>query len=439
MPYNSIYQNNDISSSFDINDFVGFRVKLYPTEDQKKIFENYFGACRFIYNKCIDWQKDRYELHKKDPNIKSKIYYYEYSKLIIDLRKEYEWLKMFDMETLRYVSRNVLNAFSRFFNNGQGFPKYKSKKDPSTKKFPIRSDRLSIFKNHVRLPSIGIVKSINNQDIILGNGSSNIKTMQFKKYIMSYVICKGSEYYLAFLLPKNQEIREKSYTRYHNDIYINRKYTNPIGIDIGCSYNNWIVTSNGYRFCLPNNSRDYKRISFYQNKLSQKRKYNKERANLCFTNNERKLLSKIDRLLQKIHNRTVDAVYKATHAILVNKPDKIVLEDISLKDMYRNKNNCDWSTYSINKYNAKVKEHMPFTVRSIISRVSKNAGIHVIVASKYYPSSKLCNNCGYLYKNLGSSRIYCCPNCGAIMDRDLNAAINLSKYDHMIKPFTICA
>ena len=424
------------TNKFSIYDFIGYKIKLYPTNDQKIIFTNYFGACRFIYNKCIDWQKEQYELHKKDCSKKSRLRYFDYSSKIIALRHELDWLSGFDLECLRYVSRTVVGAFDKFFNNNFGFPKYKNKKDLSNKKFPIRADRVSVFESSVRIPSIGIVKSQHNRCEVIGSGDSRSK--RYLQYIQTYISFDGVDYYLTFLLRKKYPvILESSYGKYHNDIYNYIKPNEIIGIDIGCSFSNWIVASNGSRYSLPDNSKDLERISKYSAKLSNKMKYNKERTNLY--KNQQRLQVKINKLNRKIHRRIIDKLYCNTHDILSHKPKAIVLEDIVVKDMFRNKETCDWSNKSITKFNSQVKQHMPWTVKRIITEIAANANIPVFTVPKMYPSSKLCSCCGHKNNELGASKVFRCSACGNVIDRDYNAAINLSNYNIFIKPFVVNA
>lgn len=426
------------TNKFSIYNFIGYKVKLYPTEEQKILFNNYFGVCRFIYNKCIDWQKEQYEMHKNDSSIKSRLQYFDFSARIIDLRCKLDWLNNFNLESLRYIARRAVEAFDRFFNNNFGFPKYKTKKDISNRNFPIRSDRLSIFESSVRIPSIGIVQSQYNRAEVIGSGDNRSKKYKYIKYTQTSVSFDGIDYYLTFLLPKSYpDVIESSYEKYHNNNYIHTNPTNIIGIDIGCSFDNWIVTSQGRRYCLPDSSKDLEKISKYKAKLANKMKYNKERTNLY--RNQHKLQVKINKIYKKIRRRVIDKLYCNTHDILKNKPKAIVLEEITVKDMFKNRDNCDWTSKNIEKFNSQITQHIPWTVKRTITEVATNAGIPVFTVPKMYPSSKLCSCCGYKNTNLGSSKTFQCPVCGSIMGRDENAAANLSNYIVFIKPFTIYA
>ena len=438
----SKYLNYDKADKYDKYKFVGFKIVLYPTKEQELIFNRYFGACRFIYNKCIELQEKYYTDSKASGNNYTHLQYFHYSKLIIALRKTpgFEWLMEYNLESLRAVSKDVLKAYDYYTNNSQDKPAYKSKKN-TEQSFPIRSDRLSIYKDRVKIPSIGYVSIGSIADTrLIGSGNKDKASLPYKQFINARVLFDGYRYYLTFSLPKSDEIQISSYTKYNNDIYTHKQCSDTIGIDIGCSKDNWIVASNGMRFNLPDMSKEEKKIKTLRRKYMHKVKlHNEERTNPYYrTNNEKKLLRKINKYYKRIKNKTLNKLYVSAHTILQLKPSSIVLENIRMKDMLVHRSTCNWPDSNIAAFNNNIHNHMPYTVKSTFEYLARNANINVLVAPCDYPSSQICSNCGCINKEIGHKKIFKCPVCGFAADRDDNASINLRNYSYSLsKPFMI--
>lgn len=136
------------------------------------------------------------------------------------------------------------------------------------------------------------------------------------------------------------------------------------------------------------------------------------------TNNIIKLEHKINKLQKHLNNIRLDYRHKTTNAIVKTKPSKIVVEDLNVKSMMKN------------KHLAKaVQEQSFYEVLTMLEYKSNKYGIEFIKADRWFPSSKICSNCGNVKEKLSlSERVYVCEECGFKMDRDKNASINLSKY-----------
>lgn len=427
----SVYlQSHTVASTYDQNNFVGYKIKLYPTEEQKVIFRKYIGATRFIYNKCIDLQEDYVKNYDPEKDSYKYLTYVGFSKYIINLRNEFPWLREYDLESLRYVARDLVFAYKLYFSQDEyRKPKYKSKKN-YRQGFPIRSDRLSILIDKVKIPSIGYVNIKHIQDYNL-IGSMVRKSLPYRQYIGARIIYDGCDYYLTFRLQKSEQILPSSYYQYNNIFYQQKPSSDVIGIDIGCSINNWIVRSDGGRTKLPNVSKEEKKVKILQTKYMHKYNINHrsgERTNRM-TKNEEKLLRQINKNTKRITSKIKNSIYETAHDIVRNKPEAIVLEDIDVRDMLMSRSKCKWPILAINAFNHNIMLHQPRTVRSIISSIANTANIPVIIADRQYKSSQICSCCGAV-NNIGSKKVYRCKNCGAVIDRDLNAAINLANYAH---------
>lgn len=137
---------------------------------------------------------------------------------------------------------------------------------------------------------------------------------------------------------------------------------------------------------------------------------------------ECKNIEKQHRKIWLIHKRLADIrnnyLHQTTSEIVKTKPSRIVMEDLNVKGMMKNKH--------LSEAIAKQKF---YEFKRQIKYKAEMYGIKVIEAERFYASSKTCSHCGNIHKDLKlSDRIYVCPLCGNTLDRDLNAAINLANY-----------
>ncbi len=194
-----------------------------------------------------------------------------------------------------------------------------------------------------------------------------------------------------------------------------------LGIDLGIK--NLAVCSDGTIYPNINRTAKVRRLKKKQRRLQRSisRKYemnNKEGESYSKTRN----IIKSERKLLRIHHRLADIRqnyrHQITSAIIGRKPNPIVLEDLNVRGMMSN------------RHLAKaVQEQGFFEFRRQIEYKASWAGLRVVIADRFYPSSKTCIACGHVKKNLRlSERIYHCENCGNEIDRDLQAAINLKRY-----------
>lgn len=428
------------------NSYVGYKFKLYPTPEQEKIFKDYFGVCRYVYNLGIDICEDYYQKAKDDNSIKYKaLKYIGLERIFSELKKQdkYQWLNNYDNASLKNTLRDVVTAYKKFFDKICNHPKYKKKKNYH-QMFPTRADRLSINKDTVRIPSIGIVYCGNhNHPECIGNGNSSAIKCIHKQFYNARVIYDGCSYWLCFSMPESYEdgIEINSCKRFkNNEIWQHKDYSEPIGIDLGCKKNNWIVDSNGNRVSRPDCSKEDKRIAKYYRKLAIKRKINKEKrtnstvANKLeepnytkkykYTKNEEKILKKLNKAYKRKTNKTVSAIHEYACSIIQEKPSAIVLEDLDVRGMFIDKTVDDIPNKYRERHNGNIKDSMLYTIKNIIELKATKNDIPVLYADKEYPSSQLCSCCGHRQK-IGISRVYKCPVCGLVIDRDENASLNL--------------
>ena len=434
------------------NNYIGYKIKLYPTEEQIEIFNKYFGACRFVYNLGIDLHDKHYKASKDDNNIKYKsLSFISLNNKLTSIKKEeqYAWLNNFDSTSLKIVLKDVERGYKNFFNGISNYPRYKTKKNYH-QMFPTRADRLKINDYSIKLPSIGEIKTGKNRLELIGNGNKYKKNSIYKHYYNSRVIYDGCSYYLTFSLEKNssQGIQCNSCKRFiNNEIWNYKPYSDDVGIDLGCNRSKWIVDSNGTRVIRPDTSKIDNKIKKYQRKLAIKKRVNDKKfkellqqqgektnptlvkARRKYSNNELELLKKMNKLYKHKANIKKNIIHEYVCSLIETKPKSITMETLKVRDMLLT--DKDIPKKHRDRHNGMVKDAMLYTVIDIIDTKCSNNSIPVIYADSQYPSTQLCSRCGNRY-HVGKSNVYTCPTCGLVIDRDYNASLNLRDYQYTL-------
>ena len=377
----------------------GYRIKIFPKEEQKKMIHKSFGCTRFIYNWCIDRISENYNKTKKTLSS------IELQKEIVILKKqiEYSWLNEVSANMLKQVTIDCSNAYKRWFklikqnNNIKGKPRYKSRK--SKQNCPTRTDRMTFNGRYVHLEKIGNVKL------------SKVKIDLDGKLMNARLNFDGIDYWLSFSVE-------------YKDIQLEEKpKTEPIGIDLGLK--TLVYCSNGNTYEKPHTKMIDKKIKYLQRKISKIYQpmidYCKETRTKFSTLKKSNNLTKLEKELRKYQIRKTNIldsnIHRITSDLIKINPEKIVIEDLNVKGMMSN-----------HKLARSIQSSKFYEVRKQLVYKCKNNNIKLIVADRFYPSSKTCSSCGKIKDDLKlKDRVYRCPQCGTIIDRDLNAAINLSR------------
>jgi putative transposase len=366
-----------------------FKVKLHPTEDQKTLMLKSFGTARWVYNWALNRQKGNYEAGGTFLSALA------LKKEITQLKKqeEYKWLSDVSAKVAAQAVIDLCDAYLRFFNKKFGFPRFKCKKNNSDSFFQ-REDQFNISGKKVHLEKIGYVAM----------AEKIIPTGENTKYFNPRVKYDGINMWLTVSV----EVSE-------NQASTNK--TEPIGIDLGLK--TLAVCSNGRVYKKPNIRKHLKRLKRFQRKAS--RIYlNMERNKVSFkdkSKNLTKLENQILKTHQRISNILKDNIHKMTTELIKLNPSAIVIEDLNVKGMFKNKHLANTLKYS------KFGE----ISRQFKYKCAWNS-VGLIVADRWYASSKTCSSCGNKKERLSlSERVFVCENCGSRIDRDLNAAMNLKK------------
>lgn len=356
-----------------------YKYRLNPNEEQRIFFEKSFGCARYVYNWGLNLRNEAYQ---KDG---ARLSWVDICKQMTELKKQEEtsWLNVVSNQSLQSSIRNMDSAFTHFFREKKGFPKFKSKKGKQSFQFVQRVTM--DFANHkVKLPKIGWVNFYKNQEFVGKIGTVTISKSTTGKYHMSVVVDDGLD------LPAKAPINNET----------------SVGIDVGIK--DFAVLSNGQVFENPQYlEKAEKRLNVLQKRYAKKQKGSKrqERARLA-----------VAKAHEKVRNCRTDYIHKVTSKI-IRENQTVIIEDLNVEGMM--KNHC------LAKHIASVSWSEFF--RQLQYKAEWN-GVNLISIGRFEPSSKMCL-CGAINKDLKlSQREWDCPNCGRHNDRDLLAAINIKRF-----------
>lgn len=364
------------------------KVRLKPTEEQTVKMVKSSGTHRFVYNWTLEKQKENHKagnIFLNDGVLR---------KEITQLKKtnKYEWLSEVSNDVAKQAVKDACNAYKRFFKGYSNYPKFKSKKK-SRPSFYNDTTKLKVKKNSVRLAKIGWVKTSEQLSIN-------------RKYKNPRITFDGKYWYISVSVELENEICKLNDTS--------------LGVDLGIK--DLAICSDGKRFKNINKSNSVKkkekRLRRLQRKVSRKYQLNKKGGTFVKTCNIIKIEKEIRLLQRTLFNIRKNHLHQTTTSIVKTKPRRIVIEDLNVRGMMKN------------KHLAKpIQEQGFYEFRRQLTYKCEWNRIELVVADRYYPSSKTCNSCGNIKKDLKlSDRVYSCE-CGYTMDRDLNAAMNLAKYE----------
>ena len=389
---------------------ISHKIELVPNNKQKNYFRKAFGCARLAYNWGLaEWQRRYKEGDKVDA--------YGLKKAFNAIKKE-EF--PFVVEVTKYATQqpfiNLGKAFKKFFEDLKkgivSYPQFKRKKD-NEGSFYIGGDAVSLsdinlnsknFKNishnekqkrqYLKVPNLGWVKMTERLRFI-GKVNNVVISQQGNKYFASFSV----------------QITEDEYKRTHLKA-CSDKANRKAGIDLGIK--SALILSDGVAVDNPkplkNNLRKIKRISRQLDKRVHARNKQERLEGKKKSNNYRKLSVRLSNAQRKVANIRRDFTQKVT-TILTTHYAHIALEDLNVKGMMQNH---------------RLAQSVSDVAFGELCRQIEYKSIKVLKADRFYPSSKTCSICGHIKQDLKlSDRTYHCSNCGAIIDRDYNASLNL--------------
>ena len=381
------------------------KIRIYPNVEQTSLLNKTFGCTRFVYNSMLSERKEVYSKLKDKPR---ELYEYKY-KTEKQLKEEFPFLKEVDSIALQQARMNLGTAYENFWrkckdpkvpSSEKGFPKFKRKNAKNSFRTVMVTGNLKIdFElKKIKAPKIGWISYHDDR-----------KIKDIKIHSMTFSRTPSLKYYVSILYEDVVENKPQ--------VDLNRTDLKVKGLDM--SLTNFFVDDEGNSPQYDKNYRTYeKKISELQQKLS--------------TTKSKSLKNKLKLRLARIHehisNKRKDFNEKLSTKF-VKENDVIVIESLSLKDMAKFKK---WEE----RRNSNDKSNHGKSVNDLgwcyfVNRLKTKAeeqGKVVIEANRWFASSKTCNVCGYVNKDLTiSDRSWICPHCGTEHNRDQNAAINLKQ------------
>ena len=360
---------------------MGLKVVIYPDEDMVSVLEQNIGNHRFVWNKILERYGELYNLFKSNgyplnPTISN------LNVILNMLKKEYSFLYESESSSLQQVCRDLNKAFNKFFKEGAGYPKFKSKKN-NTQSFRIQKNKenIKITNKRIRLAKIGYVHYRTSKKYKNLLKSSKINNITVKK--------ENGKYYAIVNIKTNIDELEKK--------------DKEIGIDLGLK--NLATLSDGQEITNLDLKREIKQIRKYQKKLSRQKYMSKK---------YQKTLKKYHKWINRLNNKIQNAYHKFSK-YLVKNYDLIEMENLNIKGMFKNK-----------KWSNKMQKISLYKLITMIQYKADWYGKTLIQIDRYFPSSKKCHVCGHINHELTIDiREWTCPHCKTKLHRDINAAINI--------------
>ena len=366
------------------------KIRLYPNKTQQSYINQLLGCYRLVYNKCLDRKKTAYMVDKSNYTL-THLGHYLHQELTKD--PDYSFLTEHNTKVLKQAILNMLESYKRFFVNGSGFPKFKSKHDNKQScRFPeeaisglndYESGKLMLTKQLKDLH----FRCSDEYKIYLNKHKTDIKSATLTK-------TKSGNYFLSILVDGslNKQIQAPV-----NDI---------VGIDLGIK--DFIVCSDGKTYDnIKIKRNNEKMLVKLQRQLSKKTNGSK---------NKNKARIRLAKYQEHLNNIKENYLHRVTNQ-LINENQVISMELLDVKNMMSN-----------HKLARSIQELSLYRFKSMLIYKANWYDRYVVEVDKWFPSSKLCSVCGYKNVDLTiSDREWACPKCGTHHDRDFNASQNIEK------------
>lgn len=370
-------------------------IRLRPNKEQEQKLWQHIGASRFIWNYMIDLQDERHRNGEK--YLKA----FDMNHIVTRIKKEQatSWLNCVSTQMLYRTCADLDKAYVSVFERHAGHPKFRSRKR-SKPSFPLCDavGKVWFSETHVNIPMVGKIVYKTKYRIPLGHNRKIINPRIRYTPNHKWVISLGVEC----------EIQTPTLSK------------EPMGIDLGVK--ELAVVAFGNEQIVFHNKNKSKKVQQLRRKLKhlQRNLNRKYRTNGSYqeTNAIKKLKDQIKRLYFHISNIQRDYIHQTTHTLVSLLPRSVTMEDLNVRGMMKNRNES----------RAIGEQCFYEFIRQMKYKCEEN-NIDFLQADRFYPSSKTCSCCGAIKKDLKrGDRTYICKECGFIIDRDYNAAINLMKY-----------
>jgi putative transposase len=357
---------------------MAYKCRAYPDPEQAAILRRTFGCVRVVWNHTLAARQARWATERTGTS------YRETDAALTAMKRlpELAWLTEVSSVPLQQTLRHQHRAFQAFFAGRARSPRYKSRRGRQSahytrSAFRYQGGELHLAKLHAPLAFVWSWPAIDP----------------------------------ATLDPTTVTVSRDPDGRWYATLHVQAADPAPlpatghtVGIDLGIS--DFAVLSDGERIANPKHlARKAANLARYQRRMARKRTGSANRA---------KAAAKVARAHRKVRAARADFLQRASTR-LVRDHDLLVIEDLAVKNMVRNRHlaraiaDSGWGAF-----------------RSMLASKADRAGRRLVVIGRWYPSSKTCSACGHLLVHLSlGTRAWVCPSCGARHDRDHNAAKNI--------------
>lgn len=359
-----------------------YKYRIYPTKEQEVLLTKTFGCVRYVFNKALKIKTSIYETEKKGISV------FDITNQMVEWKgqEETKWLKEVNSQALQMSLRNLDMAFTKFFREKKGYPKFKNKYDKQSFTNP-QSTKLDLEKSLVFIPKF----------------KKGIKIVCHRKFdgkIKSSTISKTptGKYFISILVEEDINLPQLPV----------KDENKCIGIDLGIK--DFAILSDGTKIENPKFlKKNLKKLARAQRKLNKKKKGSKNRE---------KQKKKVARIHEKVANCRKDFLHKTTSSLTKNQSyTSIAIEDLDIKEMVKNK-----------KLSRSISDVGWGYFKQFLIYKCEWYGKNLITIGRFEPSSRLCE-CGYYNHNLTlKDRVWACPVCNKTHDRDVLAANNIKKF-----------
>ena len=377
---------------------------LIPNNKQKTKLFQYANTARFAYNWALGKEQENYKNGGKfisDGDLRK-----EFTQL--KKTNDYFWLNNVSNNVTKQAIKDACEAYRNFFKGYTKFPRFKSKKH-SVPKFYQDNLKIQFTDTHVKVEGFANSKKKNRQKLNWIRLAEYGRIPTDCKYYNPRIKYDGLNWWITVGVdckPIN-----------------NISKTNGVGIDLGIK--DLAICSDGNTYKNINKTKKVKQLEKrkrrLQRSLSRKYELNKKGGRYCKTSNIIKSEKELLKLNHRLTNIRQNYLHQTTSEIIKREPSFICIEDLNVKGMMKNRH-----------LSKAVQQQCFGEFRRQIEYKSAWNNIPVIIADRFFPSSKLCSCCGNIKKDLKlSDRIYKC-DCGNVIDRDYQASLNLKRYGEIV-------
>lgn len=372
---------------------------LLPNNKQKTKLFLYANTSRYVYNWAIERERSNY----KDGN--KFISDYELRKEFTQLKKQegYVWLSNISNDAMKQSIKDACDAYKKFFKGISKYPRFKSRKF-STPSFYQDNVKIRFTETHVKVEGFASSLKRNKQKLNWIRLAEHNRIPTNCKYYNPRIKYDGLNWYITVGV--------------NYDDCTNEPKNNGIGIDLGIK--DLAICSDGNVYKNINKSKKIKRLEKKKRRLQRSisRKIKNSERKGRQTCNTVKAKKKFLKVSHKLTNIRHNYLHQTTSSIVKREPSFICIEDLNVSGMMKNRH-----------LSKAIQQQCFYEFRRQIEYKAAWNNIKIVIADRFYPSSKTCYCCGTIKKDLKlSDRIYKCECCGNVIDRDYQAALNLKQY-----------